>query len=172
MSLFRFPDEGFLETRFRPWTRWCCCGAAQFLPETTTTSSRIRYSLSINRGTDLFDHYSAKRMRNGDYRSAQLLSNNLALASPGSSEYRQRTSSSSRLSTKLLSKPLAWSIMSAVIFPNAASALYPNVITRALGTSSGRKSLSQKAFVLWFVQVFFGSPFRPWTATIPGRRYE
>lgn len=142
MLLFRLPDGEFLETNFQSWTRRCCCNAAPFLPKTTTTSSTIKHSLSINRSTELFDHYPAKRMPNEDYRSAQLLNTKLVLASPGSSEYRQRTSSSSRWSTKLLSKILAWSIMSVVIFLNVVSALYPNVMTRALGTSSGRNSLS------------------------------
>lgn len=44
--LSRFPDEEFLETKFRPCTRWCFCSAVQCLPGTATTSSNIKYSLS------------------------------------------------------------------------------------------------------------------------------
>lgn len=122
--------------------------------------------ISINLKTDLFDHNPAKRMPNKYDRSALLLGSNSAMAYLESNGQWWPTSSSSRLSTKLLSKLLAWSIMSAVVFPNAAWALYPSVMTRAWGTSSGRNSLSQKAFVWRLVQVFFESPFRLWTATI------
>lgn len=72
---------------------------------------------------------------------------------------------SSRSSTKLLSRLLARSTMSDVELPKAALALYPKVITRAVGRSCGRKSCSQNAFVRSLVQVFFGSPLRPCTAT-------
>lgn len=131
--------------------------------------SRLDTRRSANLSTDLLNHYSAERMPDEYYRPMQLLNNVSALASPGPNRYRQPTSFPSRLSIKLLSKLLAWSAVSAVVFPNAASALYPNVITRAQGTSLGRKSLSQKAPVWRLVQVFFGSPYRPWTATILGR---
>ena len=76
------------------------------------------------------------------------------------------SSSSSRLSIRLLSRSLAWSTISAVVLPNAASALYPNVITRASGVSFGRKSFGQKDFVSGSVQDSIASPLRPWTKTM------
>ena len=72
---------------------------------------------------------------------------------------------SSRSSNRLLSRSLAWSAMSAVDFPNATFALYPNVMTRAPTTSRGRNSFSQKAFVFGCVQDSMGFPFNPCTAT-------
>ena len=135
--------------------------------------STLDTRFSINPSTDLFNHYPAERMPNKYNRSAQLLSKYqrwrpqdlTGIGNP-------HTSCSSRLSIKLLSKLLAWSMISAAVSPKAASALYPNDMTRALGTSCGRKSLSQKAFVSRLVQVLFESPYRPWTATILGRECE
>ena len=56
--------------------------------------------------------------------------------------------------------------MSAVVLPNAASALYAKVSTRASGISYGRKSFGQNAFVSGFVQDSVASPLRPWIITI------
>jgi hypothetical protein len=47
-----------------------------------------------------------------------------------------------------------------------STSMYPNDMTRTLGTSCGRNSLIQIALVSGCFQLSMGSPFSPWTATI------
>ena len=51
-------------------------------------------------------------------------------------------------------------------------ALYPKVMMRAAGSSSGRSALGHGSDAPWAVQVFSRSPFRPWTKTILAGDYQ
>lgn len=133
------PDKEFLGT----WSRlyWVAGTVVPLLD--SCLKERLDYltletRVSIAVALTPFNHYSAKRMPSEYGGVCTALKQQLSL---GVSRIQQIPITSPRAcQPSCWANPFSWSILSAVLLTNAASALYINFMARALGTSCGRSS--------------------------------